>query len=137
MKKIIHIAALLLSIFLAVGVKLLFHACNPKDDGTWMHCHTAENAVCIGGIALASLFLMKLLLRSRKAAGILSFLAAGCAFVTALLPNTLIHLCMMTNMRCHSTMKPAVIMLSLSIALLAAVDGILSFKKTDAADRSA
>ncbi len=136
MKKIIQTAALLLSIFLAAGVKLLFHACGPKEDGTFMNCHTAENAVCTGGIVLAVFFFIILFLRSRKAAGILSFLAAAGAVGTALLPNTLIHLCMMTDMRCHSIMKPTVVLICAAIAILAVIAGVLSLCKNDAANRS-
>ena len=129
MKKIIHIAAILLSVFLAAGVKLLFHACGPKEDGSWMHCHTAENAVCICGICMAVLLLGALLLRGRRAAAIPCLLAAAAGVVTALLPNTIIHMCMMTDMRCHAVMKPAVIILSILIALLSAVSGILHLRE--------
>ena len=94
-----------------------------------MHCHTAENAVCICGICMAVLLLGALLLRGRRAAAIPCLLAAAAAVVTALLPNTIIHMCMMTDMRCHAVMKPAVIILSILTALLSAVSGILHLQE--------
>lgn len=52
MRKILNAAAIVLSVILAAGVKLMFHACGPKDDGSRMHCHTAENTVCICAVTM-------------------------------------------------------------------------------------
>ena len=129
MKKILNLAALILSVILAAGVKLLFHACAPKDDGTWMHCHSAENTVCICGAVMAVLLLVMLLIKNRKIAALLGFLVMAGGIVTALIPNKIIHLCMMDIMQCHSVMKPAVILLSLAVALLSLLSAGLYLKK--------
>ena len=31
----------ILSGLLIIGTLTVFRACGPKEDGTWMHCHTA------------------------------------------------------------------------------------------------
>ena len=131
MRKILNAAAILLSIFLAAGVKLVFHACGPKEDGSWMHCHTAENTVCICAVGMTLLLFSVLLLRNRKGAFVLSLLSAAVAVVTALLPNTIIHMCMMTNMRCHTVMKPTVIILSVMIALISVITGIMRLREKE------
>lgn len=131
MRKILNAAAILLSIFLAAGVKLVFHACGPKEDGSWMHCHTAENTVCICTVGMTLLLFSVLLLRNRKGAFALSLLSAAVAVVTALLPNTIIHMCMMTNMRCHAVMKPTVIILSVMIALISVITGIMRLREKE------
>lgn len=131
MRKILNAAAILLSIFLAAGVKLVFHACGPKEDGSWMHCHTAENTVSICAVGMTLLLFSVLLLRNRKGAFVLSLLSAAVAVVTALLPNTIIHMCMMTNMRCHAVMKPTVIILSVMIALISVITGIMRLREKE------
>lgn len=125
MKKILNLIALILSIVLAAGVKLWFHACAKMEDGTWMHCHDAENAVFAAGIALAVLLLLMLLLKNRKAAAVIGFLVTAGAIVTALLPQTIIHMCMMETMRCQSVMKPAVFLIAGAVALLSLIAAIL------------
>ena len=131
MRKILNAAAIVLSVILAAGVKLMFHACGPKDDGSWMHCHTAENTVCICAVGMTLLLFGMLFLRNRKAAFVLGLLTAAAAIVTALVPNTIIHMCMMTDMRCHAVMKPAVIILCIVIALISVLTGILRLREKE------
>lgn len=117
MKKLFSGISLCLSILLAAGVKLLFHACKAKEDGSWMHCHQAENAVMICGIILAVLSVIGILIQNRKTLVLIHLLTAMLATVTALIPNTIVHLCMKMDMRCHSVMKPAVIIICACIAV--------------------
>ena len=131
MRKILNAAAIVLCIILAAGVKLVFHACGPKEDGSWMHCHTAENTICISAVGMTLLLLGVFLLRNRKGAFALSLLTTVAAALTALLPNTIIHMCMMTNMRCHAVMKPTVILLSVIIALISLITGIMRLREKE------
>ena len=41
-----------LSLLLTIGSKTIFSACGPKEDGSWMTCHWAEQAVFGMGIVL-------------------------------------------------------------------------------------
>ena len=110
-----------LCIFLCAGDKLIFHACGQTDEGRWMACHWAEQAVFAAGISLTATAVMLMLVKN---AGIRRGLALAMipqAAVTAFIPNTLINLCMKTDMRCHAVTKPAVIILSAAVAVCAAV----------------
>ena len=131
MRKILNAAAIVLSIILAAGVKLVFHACGPKEDGSWMHCHTAENTVCISAVGMTLLMLGVFILQNRKGAFALSLLTTVAAALTALLPNTIIHMCMMTNMRCHAVMKPTVVLLSVIIAVISLITGIMRLREKE------
>ena len=51
------------------------------------------------------------------------------AILTALIPGTFINLCMMNTMRCHSVMKPAVIIMSVVTALCALVNAVLEWRE--------
>ena len=46
------------------------------------------------------------------------------------IPNNVISLCMMDSMRCHTTFKPAVIVIASVLGALAVVDSILGIIKT-------
>lgn len=118
------VAVLVVSAFLAVGVMTLFHACAPKDDGTWMSCHYAQLAVF--GLACAMVVLsLSALVARRGAAFWLHLAVAGLAVVSAFVPGGAISLCMMAGMRCRAVMRPSVILLSVVIAVLAVAGALL------------
>lgn len=109
---------------LALGVMLLFPACGPKDDGTWMSCHTAQMAVF--GLACVMVVLAAIALFVRG--GIATWLHAAVALlavVAAIVPGSVIPLCMMEGMQCRSVMRPSVILFSVIIAACAVVSVLL------------
>ncbi len=132
MKKITVILDALLCVLSAVlcfGTKFLFHACAPKEDGGWMACHWAEQAVFGLGIVLLILSIITFCFPDGKTkSGIQISMAVVSALVIAV-PNHLIKLCMMTDMRCHSVMKPAAIIISILILICSVTSGMLHRKE--------
>ena len=51
---------------------------------------------------------------------------------TAFVPGVTVKLCMMNNMRCHTAMRPAVIVICVILAIVTAVDIVIQKKKEDA-----
>lgn len=128
-KNLTAIVMLILSLVLAIGSVLWFHACGAMEDGSYMPCHWAQHAVTFCGTILSVLTLLRLVLpKSRNLSRGLSLAVIVLAVGTAILPNTVIPLCMMTDMRCHSIMRPAVIVLCVLIAVASCVDLILQGK---------
>ena len=127
---ILDMAVMLCSTVLCFGTKLLFHACPQKEDGSWMSCHWAEQAVFgIGIVMLLLSILMTFCFKDeRTKSGIAVSIAVISAF-SAMLPNHLIKLCMMANMRCHSVMKPAVLIISIVLLFLSVASLILHRKE--------
>ena len=120
-----------LSVLLTCGVMFIFPACDAKDDGTWMRCHYAQLAVFAMGCALIVISVIVLICgRSRTGAGA-SLAAVPLAAAAALTPETVIGLCMMTNMRCHTLMRPAVIVICVLIAAAACVNAFMILRKKD------
>lgn len=111
-------------ILLAVGVMTLFPACGPKDDGTWMSCHQAQLAVCAIACVMSLLSLVALFVR-RGVGRWLHVIVAVLAVVAALVPGTVIPLCMMAGMQCRAVMRPSVILLGALIAVCAVVSTVL------------
>lgn len=128
LQTILNAVVLVLSLALTVGVKTVFSACGPKEDGSFMNCHNAEMAVFAIGIALSITALMALLLKGAKLKAGLTLGMVPVAVICAVLPNNFIKLCMMTDMHCHSVMRPAVIITSALIAVIAAVSAVIGLK---------
>ncbi|MBR0171492.1 MAG: DUF4418 family protein [Lachnospiraceae bacterium] len=119
---VIDVIILLLCLLLTAGIKLVFHACAPKEDGSWMTCHWAEQAVFAIGVAMVIQALALLLYDRQGKHGVkagISFALAIQGIICAVLPGILINLCMMQDMRCHTLMRPAVIVLCILTAACA------------------
>ncbi len=110
-----------LSLILALGTMTVFHACAKKDDGTWMHCHAAQNDVAIVGIVLVVIFLAAALMQSAGLAKILGIVGIVGAVIAMLIPGTLVRMCMMNTMRCYTVMQPFVRVMSVLIIISAIV----------------
>ncbi len=119
-----------LSALLCFGTKYLFHACPPKEDGSWMACHWAEQTVFGLGLVLLILSLvMTCAIKDQKVKSGIALSLEGIAAMALVTPNYLIHLCMMTDMRCHAVMKPAVMIISIIIILCGAAASVLHRKE--------
>ena len=120
-----------LSLVLCLGVKLVFPACGPKEDGTWMACHWAEQAVFAVSLALAAMAVLRFFVHSGMKKGI-SLAMIPAAAVAAVIPGCLINLCIMDTMDCHAKMRPAVIVCCVLIILAAGADLLLRRKEETA-----
>ena len=121
----ILLPVLALAFFL--GLLFAFGHCGPKEDGGWMSCHWAGQA--LKGVTAAMLVIALLHLlpgRAELKRGL--DLAMVPLALLALLPGRLIGLCMMASMRCHSVMAPAVTVFSVLILGLSLLDFLLQRK---------
>lgn len=115
--KVFSLLPAVFGILLSVGVMTVFSACGMKEDGTWMRCHGAQNAVELGGFLLFFLFSFGAILKSR---GLKLFLfAAGVIGTVGLffVPGDIMPLCMMKTMRCHTVFQPFVRLVSAVIVV--------------------
>ena len=125
------IADLLLILFAAgllFGTKYLFHACAAQDDGMWMSCHYAEQAV-IGVAAAIGIQAILVLITTQGIRRGLRLAILTEALLAVALPGILIELCMTADMRCHVLMRPATIVFGTIIIICAIVGFILDRKK--------
>ena len=120
--KITDILLLLASGVFLVGMRTFLTPCAQQADGRWMVCHWAGEALT--GVA-AVLFVISLLHALIPRAQIkmgLSLAMIPAAALAFLLPGTMIDLCMMETMRCHTVMQPAARAISVVLILLACLD---------------
>ena len=128
-----------LGLILVLGTSTASKACAIKEDGTWMHCHTAQTmaagigcVICL--LALCAVFLQTGRKNSASSGGsgapraaVIALYAACIAGAAAafMIPGGIIPMCMMNTMRCHAVMKPFVrVMSALIIAACAAALGV-------------
>ena len=114
--KLMPIIAVVLSLLLVIGVNTLFSACAPKDDGSWMHCHMVQVCSMCLGIVILVLSAAMLFVKAKTVGNILRALSLVLSVSVGVLPNCM-SMCMMDNMRCHSVMKPFLLVLCVLLSL--------------------
>ena len=92
-----------------------------------MRCHWAGISVAGVAAVLTVISIARFFLDSKVKTGT-DIAIIPSAILAALLPGTLISLCGMKTMVCHTATKPAVIVISILIALTAAADLIFLIK---------
>ena len=126
---------LLLCLALTAGVKLLFHACGPMmahDGGaSYMNCHNAEQVIAIIGCCMAALSGLLFVFENNLARTVIALIVGLGGIAAAVIPNTVIKLCMMTDMRCHSVMRPAAAVIGGLTAVCCGVYVILVNRKQE------
>ena len=116
------LSELVLALILISAVLTFAAPCPPKEDGSFMLCHWAAQVVALMGGLIAVLALLRLILsRSRLAPG-LSLAVALTSLCSALVPNLVIPLCMVTDMRCHALTRPFTLVLCALLVLIALLD---------------
>lgn len=113
---------------LLVGMLTFLRPCGPKEDGSWMTCHWAGQALTGAAGALFVLSAVRLFVSAPVKQG-LDIAAAVLSVLAICIPGSLIDLCMMADMHCRAVMRPGVTVLAILIILTAAADLFLHRKK--------
>ena len=132
MKKSFPVFALLqliVCLLCLAGLLTVFAPCAPKEDGSFMTCHWAGSAAAGLAAVLCVISAIRVAARDRKLRMGLDLAAIPTALLTALTPGKLIGLCMMADMRCRSVMRPATLIFSVLILVLAGIDLVCNGKE--------
>ena len=122
------VPAALSALLLAGGVSV-FSACEPKPDGTWMHCHQCQNMVAGSAVGLIALYGTSALVTNKPVRLALLALAVIASVVVFFIPGGICPLCMMKTMRCHTVFQPFVRIMSVLVAGSGVGALVASFKK--------
>ena len=126
---IIPLVPAALSALLLAGGVTVFSACEPKPDGTWMHCHQCQNMVAGSAVGLIALYGASALVTKKPVRLALLALAVIASVVVFFIPGGICPLCMMKTMRCHTVFQPFVRIMSVLVAGSGIGALALSFKK--------
>lgn len=123
------IILIILGLIGTIALMTLLVPCGPKEDGTYMHCHTVGNILQALAAVSALLALLSWFLKKRTFSVIadLGILAAGILMIA--LPGHIMSLCMMPEMRCRAIMQPGALVIGILLAAAALVDLIFAGKK--------
>lgn len=119
------------SLLLAIGVKTFASACPVMPNGKFMMCHWAQEVVFGLGIVLLLLSIVHLVSKKALMKRGLSIAIFLNSVLTVLVPGNFVHLCMKATMRCHTVMKPFVMVVGGVIALVALIDFFMQRKIED------
>ena len=117
----LNILPVALGLILSAGTATLFRACGMKEDGTWMKCHTVQEAVIIAGLSAALWFLIAALIRHHVVRVLFYILGIVGCIAIFLLPGTAMPMCMLQTMRCYTIMQPFVRIMAAAAAIASAV----------------
>lgn len=130
-KRISNYLPIVLSTLLSLGVLTVFRACSAMEDGSWMHCHTAQMRVFGLGLVLIALSVISLFVKNKIANIVLNAASVVVAIVAVITPGVLVSMCMMDTMRCHALMKPFVIVFGVLFIISDIVKVVFDFKSND------
>lgn len=119
----------ILSLLLIIVVMTVFGACGPKEDGSWMHCHTAQIDTAIAAAILLVIFLAAAMIKNKMIFIILHVVGIVISIAAMLIPGTLVSMCMMDTMRCYAVMQPFVRIMCVLLILSALINLILQVRK--------
>ena len=105
-RKAISVIGMVIGALMSVGASTVFRACAAKDDGTWMHCHTAQIWVSVLGVVIAAAFLLGAFVNVKAVQVLASVIAAAAGIIAILTPGVIVSMCMMTDMRCYTMLQP-------------------------------
>ncbi|MBQ4249908.1 MAG: DUF4418 family protein [Clostridia bacterium] len=128
-------ALVVLTALLTIGALTFFSPCGIHDDGTYGTCHWAGAAAAGIGAVMLVLAVIHLIAGSQTAKKFVAVSMIPSALLSALIPGTLIPLCMMAGMRCNAVMRPSVTIISIVIIIIALLDAILRHRLEKSGDK--
>ena len=123
------IILLVLSAVFLIGIRTFFAPCGPKDDGSWMTCHWAGQAITGIAAVLLVISVIHMFVKDAKVKQGLAIAMIPVALFSLILPGNMIGLCMMNTMRCHSVMCTASVIVSVLVIAAAAFDLLVQRRK--------
>ena len=133
--KITGILLLIVGLIQALGLKFVFGACGPKEDGKWMRCHYTETVGIAIGILVVFVGIVYIATSSKALIGAgLSLALIPVGIISILLPHKLIGVCMKETMKCVAVTSPAITVLGAIIVIIAVVSAVINLKAGYSAD---
>ena len=117
---LLSVVLLALSLVLAFGVKYVFHSCPVSME---------KGAVFATGITLAVMSLLLFLVKNAGERAAVSAAMIPVTVMAMLFPQVIIRICMMPNMMCRTTMRPAVIGVCVALLVVELVNVLISKKE--------
>lgn len=127
LKTVTSVVLLVLSVVLAIGVNTFISPCKEQtESGMWMSCHWAGRAVFVLSLVLIIMSVLFFVFKENAEKRGVAAAMIPTSLAAAFLPQNAISLCMMETMRCHTLMRPGVMVFGILIAVFSVVGFICS-----------
>lgn len=126
---IFGIAEALTAAVLLIGSLTFFKACGDGEE-RHMVCHWAQNAVTLSAAVLVFLSLLRVFIPGRSVKAGIAFGLFAVSVSVIFIPGTVIDLCMMDTMRCHTIFKPAVIAAASVLTVISGIDAVIGLLRS-------
>ncbi len=117
-----------IALVLFIGSFTFLKTCPAMEDGSWMACHWAGQAISGVSAVIAALSIANIFVTDKGFKAGISLGIALNAILNAFVPGKLINTCMMPDMQCNAVTKPAVAVISGVLAVLAIINVLVSLK---------
>ena len=128
---IAEIFLLIIGLMILVGSLTFFSACGAKDYGSFMNCHWAQVMITALGGLISAEALAACIVPNRMFKAGLDLAAGLTSILTALVPGTLIPLCMMPDMHCRAVTQPVTLLLACAAFVAAIIGLILNLRRKE------
>ena len=121
-----EITLIALSLLLLIGLMTFASPCAVHEDGSWMTCHWAGQALKGLAALLTALSALLAIFRDRGVKRGIALAMIPAALLAIALPGSLIGLCGMETMRCRMIMRPTALVVGVLVAALSAIEFVLT-----------
>lgn len=125
---ILPVILLIACLIFTIGIKTSFGGCPMTEEGKWMNCHWAEQALFILGVlaSISSLLAVVYPDIHGKIVAVVTVIPLSAAII--FLPGNAVRLCMMETMHCHAAMKPFALVMGIIMIIISLIS-IVFMKK--------
>ena len=120
---------ILIGAVFTIGMLTFLKPCGPKEDGTWMNCHYAGQALLAAAAVMLIVGLAGIAVRRRTGKICLAAAQIVLAILVFAVPGQ-IGLCMMPEMRCRAVMRPGASVFAVLMILCAAAELALNLRRS-------
>ncbi|MBQ9227986.1 MAG: DUF4418 family protein [Eubacterium sp.] len=118
----------IVSAVLCAGSFTFLRTCGPMEDGSWMTCHWAGQAISAVTCVMAILACVNLFVKNSGFRAGISLGLLLMSVTAAFLPGKVIPTCMMPDMQCNAVTRPGVAVLCAVLALLSLINLLVAVK---------
>lgn len=126
---ILGLVFLIAGLLTAIGPFTIFHVCNPHEGDMIMKCYWTARAELGLGILISLLAVISAFNKKETVRAAYSVSTALAGVLVYLIPNILIGVCDGVHMHCHAVAKPALSVIGILTAAIAAVNAFYLYRK--------
>ena len=127
-KTYVEVIPIFVAAVLGIGVLTLFRGCGAMEDGSFMHCHTAQNFVFALSAVIALVGIVDIFIGVHIIKVLISAISILLSVIIPFVPGFIVPMCMMETMRCNAVMKPFVYVFGVILFVTLVVKALVLYR---------